>query len=1541
MQQINQFLKGLISDIDVSKRTSEYWTFPSMNIRVYNKKGQGFIVTYIEGSTKVDSFGIPIGSGEEFSIKSGYKILGACEYNGVIYISSYNASVSVDKGEIGCFPSPNILDFSKPNGAPGTPDAPPIGYNIQFERIYRTLRNFTNTTDPTGIETTVQRDPLNTTLFGWDIERYVDMFAAESYDGSLDFYLCDYKNPNRVVNSGFHYNTGIANNRLYWNNDFFGSLNQVQTTFADASAQFIGLLPNGDEKCGLYFLHFRYCDNNLNTTPFILESGPIQVHIGDTTTLNTVMGGEDTYNSHKQIHFKVINPDQSYQYIEVAFVRYFSDSSGVQIHETWLIDWRYPIVSGADVDILITGNEALLTITDAEIIERSLIERTCRSHTQIANYYFGGNWKSSRTDHPALVEFFKRVQVSYDDSLEKNVNTPININEPSANYIPYQDVYLTYDDVGYFRGEPYAFGGFVRLNDMQYSSAYPLRGCDQFDGQILGTTQDNYNGVYRFPRTTKSPCMSAIDRIRILRVRMDFTDALAWLQTNPTDPNVIWLRYNVKHIFLARAERKPTLKCQGVAIGGAQSYSEHFPYSTYECSYNWWDPFNSHLKTLQNIWVKADDALQIPTRWDNQDVVTHLDEVGLSGKHGQPLVKFTGAGNEAQNPFKGWADNSTNVAGNVCNPAGAANSTYMELVIPIYRAYMPMLYYNYNGGNTDWRYFSSRWFIQPKKYGVFCPDHLLNRNLDISDIEYIQRVAKTAHNFVEPNPGSYDYWFFGYPPYGFASYDDVVPYKYINEMQYGKYIDRVLPGFLSSNVVGKEDVGRDGLHRVPSYPTALGFVNETYDINDINGNNTSHQNCLLYAYDSSNKREWSTRNLRTAPFIAIEEDADIPGIVQDNYNLDIVNLYSKRPEDLNSNLATWYAVGPQLQYYKISEAIPFVNQSGNYIFPVTQLLGRGDCFLQKTFFKQATWDPSGFKGDAADSVGAGCGGTGDGFPTHFTNDTGPVFDATVSIADRVRYCHGVVLGIVTENAVNSAMRHMDNVNAYSPQFYPMAVPDWALYPLSYEGYESFLYNHGYHRQLSIDIFLGYDSNLPNTQNTIKKTRIRHSPKKVPFAYVDNYRNLQINDYKDFDLQFGQIMSIEHIEETLISIQEGAINEHYINEEALKAPTTAGELTLGLGPILSDKINILAYYGTQHQWSICKGFTGIYGWDWKKRVLWKVKAGQTAIGTRSMAVQSLSQEKMIDKWLFDFSNSINTRTDILNQLKDTPANGEGIVVGYDPENHEILFTLIKRQLSHYVWQWNTVTACFTSWMNTMGYLQSDVENLPITEYVNGMTMVSGQLYFDTDHNYIFIYYKDSGQRCHVHARAVYEDLSRTLIFNEDLDFFTSELGVNNYWYGYINRDFFSAESNRVYLHNKGPICTFNNNIFVPAQISIIINGVIGETENYSAISKLYTWVLCESQNTPFSRIDYETTYQASAAPGDTFDDFQTPINFWRNPIHHEHKWNWPVNVQTSANNDEFITGSEMRGEWIKITLTYAKRVQGWIKNIITTFISSNS
>ena len=385
-ESLNMFTKGIVADLDPLMVGQDQWVFPTLNIRVMNKEGQGIIATVVEGNDF------------EYSLTSGFLALGCCEYNGVCYIASY--SQGTGEGEIGCFPSPLDIDeflYPLPYSLPGLPAVP------KFERKYRPFLNYVAgviTPDPL----TAFRIPLRDTAFNFDIEHQISMFAKESYDGSVDLYLADYKNFNRVINSNFN-QLGRALDRLYFVNDFTSSMYQIQISNTILGVTLDSISDGGQLEYGIYFVHFRYCDANHNTTHFITTSNACQVFDGNIDPLNSTEGGNASQVSQKKLNFTLNNVDTSFVYVNVAVTRWYSNVQGIMIHDSWLCNNDFTI-GGPILSIQITGQEPRLSIDDAEIIKgpANLSEFICRDHIHINNRYYGGNWKGILKHHQSLID---------------------------------------------------------------------------------------------------------------------------------------------------------------------------------------------------------------------------------------------------------------------------------------------------------------------------------------------------------------------------------------------------------------------------------------------------------------------------------------------------------------------------------------------------------------------------------------------------------------------------------------------------------------------------------------------------------------------------------------------------------------------------------------------------------------------------------------------------------------------------------------------------------------------------------------------------------------------------------------------------------------------------------------------------------------------------------------------------------------------------------------------------------------------------------
>lgn len=1526
-ESLNIFTKGIVDDLDPLMVDNSQWVFPTLNIRIMNKKGQGVIATFIEGNKK------------EFSLTTGFLAIGSCEYNGVCYIISHNEISG--EGEIGCFPSPIDLDYSTPHTI--HPPTIPV-----FERKYRPLLNFVNgTSTPDPLVDT--RIPLRSTAFKFDLEHQVSVFPKESYDGSIDLYLADYKNVNKVVNSGFNQD-GRFLDRLYFIYDFSSSMNQIQTSGNVLTVDLHSIETGGQLTGGVYFANFRYCDANHNSTHIIATSNACQVFYGDTTPLNSLEGVQASENSRKKIIFDLSNVDTAYTFVNVILTKWYSDVQGVMLHESFLVNTDYQISGSSTVQITITGEETMIPFEESQLLASpsQLMEFCCRDHIQINNRYYGCNWKGVEKNHEALQHFAQQITINYNDSLSKPAG---HTNESALNLGlgQYVDYRLTYDNAGYFRTEGYPFGIQVELIDGSITDIYPTQGIDAYNlnyAQIASAynpADPNYSlvnnqGIFRFPKQEHSPAF-VNDQIKILGVQFDNTNAIAWLSGSGDPTEVQWFLDNVRAIYYVRGERKETILAQGITMNVCYPHidsSQEFNI-TDECTMN------------SNAYHSGQD-------WNNVSFYgTSNSENGSHylGQYSGKFVDLIGANQAWINDF--WCAQAKDNGAGTWNGENGNNGACIwkpsGKFFPVYRGYMPMMYIRKY--YSDHRYYQSRWFLIKNKYAFYSPDVILNSSFDISQFEnnYVKRVAKTFTKWngadcwsnEEYNSGTTQVHNPGTP------FSDLRPHLTFTEVE-GSYIVNVPRN--PSTIQSADKIGYPYTYNPSNTQTE--YCNQFTDLRT--GDPDGYATCGFYIVKQqygSNEQLWCNRDIYTPPYVAIDINDDNENISGHNYNLDIVNIYDRDVDNVIQNTLLGMfgisvnSINTNILYSRISKAIPIdkydvdfglsdVNGNKKLIFY------KGDCFLQKFYFKQLSWDHSDFAAGGTTILDHGV--TDSGTDTDFVSAAGVVWDkpgGSSDVDDKVRYAHGLIMGIVVECKINPAMRN-DGIGN-SRTFFPHTSKGkaWSYYPQFNAGRENLDYNYGYHRQLDLNTFVRFNPYLP--YNVIKhKTRIRHTSLNIPYAFTDAYRVLNPGDFKDYDLQYGEMMGLINYHGKLVSVQERTINEHYFDQDQLKTSDTPGDLIIGLGPILSQSVRNIADFGSQHQWSINKKGFGV---DWKKRVIWGLGLGVSNNGSSFVTTGNLSKSLMIEKWVHELFDSYDTFTDIINVFPDTPVNGKGIVTGYDDKYHDVIFTFLFQRITGWLLSPLRGSQDMIDKIIDNGGIMDDhsiwIDSLSFYEYQPGANYPLGCLIWDFANG--ILYYNDIVTDSSVplgklglwiHATPVYEDKSRSLVYNIDRNAFIGEYSFTPNIYININKDFFSNNGVDIYRHNIDDInylTTFYGTKY-KGQISFIVNG----GQRYSDIEKIFTNLGIESIDNPFSRILYETAYQQGIHNGDTSDDFQT-VEFWRNPEYNVRRWELPIFVQTSVQDNVFEQDSDMRGAWLKVTVEYLKNMPQQIVKTITKFI----
>jgi len=383
-------------------------------------------------------------------------------------------------------------------------------------------------------------------------------------------------------------------------------------------------------------------------------------------------------------------------------------------------------------------------------------------------------------------------------------------------------------------------------------------------------------------------------------------------------------------------------------------------------------------------------------------------------------------------------------------------------------------------------------------------------------------------------------------------------------------------------------------------------------------------------------------NLESAYMSYIGIDADI------QYDYRMINLYNTSVDPASFDITDLYDV-KATTYFKISKYYRIADVQANNGLINDQIFYKGDCFLQRTWHKQM-YNPKYGPGVKDDGGNIAAGGI----------DIG-LFDGL--IGERL-YSFGVCYSFISENKINTEMRLDDFIN----KFYPGSYADVYEQAVKDIERESELLNPGYNKVLSSKFYNGIDLEVPFFPEN-KPVGIMFSNKHRPGSFLDAYRVIDLSALKEYDYRMGEIKSLQVLNNALFSIQEEGVNRHFVNEKAvLNQGSSTGELLLGTGDILDSKHqNLTDYVGSQHQWSIVSTEIAIYGVDFNKRKIWRMKG--------NMQMEVLSDMQGYRSTLHELCEFNNDESDRVEFFLDNPVCRTGITSVYDRKHQDIYFTWI--------------------------------------------------------------------------------------------------------------------------------------------------------------------------------------------------------------------------------------------------------------------------
>lgn len=520
--QANDFYKGDNRDLDLL-RLPQDTARRIKNMRILDVDGKGLVLTNVGGNEL------------RFNLTRGFIPVGKCEYNGIGYIASVNPTTG--QGELGCYPAPlPLLNQNSSQSGFG-----PV-------KAYAPLFNFTGGNISRDAASLSQ--PFRTTLFDFNCENQIDMFAREDYDGSVNLYLAQKGNPIRVYNTGFDQKGSLTSiGRRYWNGSFPNAVNLMNESEKHIDIQFQGLGKAGSLRSGNWFFFIRYSTENFDKTSFFSETNSIQITEGSYASEGIrhhgLIGGQKT---DKSVNLSFSNIDTTYSYIEVGYMYAFNDT-----FEYGIIDKLYPIDPNmSTMNIEITGYEGYFETGFEEIIRSKPKYNGATSHVQLENRYFASNvFDTTKYDNDSvkdLLSFAKNITCKFDDNFgiaHKAGSTQLGI---------YNNEYNVYNYTGYFRGEAYSFAVVFVLKNGRETQAFPITGSDDFNGV---STSTNQSGVYRFPNINSSPTVIA-NTVKVMGVKFDISAALASLPQYVQD--------EIEGLYFVRSKRNETLLYQGLNL---------------------------------------------------------------------------------------------------------------------------------------------------------------------------------------------------------------------------------------------------------------------------------------------------------------------------------------------------------------------------------------------------------------------------------------------------------------------------------------------------------------------------------------------------------------------------------------------------------------------------------------------------------------------------------------------------------------------------------------------------------------------------------------------------------------------------------------------------------------------------------------------------------------------------------------------------------------------------------------------------------------
>lgn len=451
-------------------------------------------------------------------------------------------------------------------------------------QVYKPLQNFINS----GTLSTFTSE-----LFNFDRHDQQDLIITDEFDGSTNIIINDGKNEPRLINSGFavqenntflipeHYTNSV--NNIYEDSTFSQDVQLFKLYNKVPKLEFKGL-SSGGFKCGSYIFYFRLADSYGNLSNVIQHSSIVQIHVGEVESYQIRMGMQDE-QAGKSVKFKLTGLDSGYDYIRVFYERTSSSSDQATTTLFYMIDQNFPIING-ESDLIITGEESVLGISQKDLVNEFADISSCETQTIVDNTLFLANTSAYIHDYQELQKLSWMI---YPKQVE-DVSMQQAKADASGKAYGYYDMSNVYHKVGYWPDEYYRFGIVYIYDNNQLSPVFNIQGYDASktdDERILQDIifnkigskfefQDyepddyffnkeifaNSKGVFKFKKSN----LGTLDNPTNLKIEF-VIDGIAKYINSLNISEYLFQKHKIKGFFFVRQKRIPTVIAQGIVVG--------------------------------------------------------------------------------------------------------------------------------------------------------------------------------------------------------------------------------------------------------------------------------------------------------------------------------------------------------------------------------------------------------------------------------------------------------------------------------------------------------------------------------------------------------------------------------------------------------------------------------------------------------------------------------------------------------------------------------------------------------------------------------------------------------------------------------------------------------------------------------------------------------------------------------------------------------------------------------------------------------------